>query len=49
MDTNGEEKARSDAIDKQIDEDSKKYKRVCKVLLLGESLFGVGVLLYANF
>ena len=35
-----EEKARSDLIDRQIDEDSKKYKRECKILLLGAySLF----------
>lgn len=30
-----EEKARSDMIDRQIEEDSKKYKRECKILLLG--------------
>jgi guanine nucleotide-binding protein G(i) subunit alpha len=30
-----EEKARSDLIDRQIEEDSKKYKRECKILLLG--------------
>ncbi|KAJ6596622.1 heterotrimeric G protein alpha subunit C [Mycena sp. CBHHK59/15] len=29
------EKARSDAIDRQIDEDSKRYKKECKILLLG--------------
>ena len=30
-----EGKARSDLIDRQIEEDSKKYKRECKILLLG--------------
>jgi hypothetical protein len=30
-----EGKARSDMIDRQIEEDSKKYKRECKILLLG--------------
>ena len=30
-----EEKARSDRIDKQIEEDGKKFKRECKILLLG--------------
>lgn len=29
-------KAKSDLIDKQIEEDHKKYKRECKILLLGE-------------
>jgi len=28
-------KARSDMIDRQIEEDSKKFKRECKILLLG--------------
>jgi guanine nucleotide-binding protein subunit alpha len=28
-------KARSDMIDRQIEEDSKRYKRECKILLLG--------------
>ncbi|TFK68997.1 heterotrimeric G-protein alpha subunit, GPA3-like protein [Pluteus cervinus] len=32
---NRAEKARSDAIDKQIEEDNKRYKRECKILLLG--------------
>ena len=32
-----EGKARSDMIDRQIEEDSKKYKRECKILLLGAS------------
>lgn len=32
------EKARSDEIDKQIEEDSKRYKRECKILLLGAFL-----------
>lgn len=32
-----EGKTRSDEIDKQIEEDSKKFKRECKILLLGES------------
>jgi hypothetical protein len=31
-------KAKSDLIDKQIEEDNKKYKRECKILLLGASL-----------
>ncbi|KAG6860453.1 guanine nucleotide-binding protein subunit alpha [Termitomyces sp. Mi166 len=35
-----EEKARSDAIDKQIEEDAKKYKRECKILLLGSGESG---------
>jgi hypothetical protein len=30
------EKARSDAIDKQIEEDSRKFRKECKILLLGE-------------
>jgi hypothetical protein len=30
-------KARSDLIDRQIEEDSKRYKRECKILLLGTS------------
>jgi hypothetical protein len=30
-------KARSDLIDRQIEEDSKRYKRECKILLLGAS------------
>jgi hypothetical protein len=30
------EKAVSDAIDKQIDEDSRKFRKECKILLLGE-------------
>lgn len=30
---------RSVAIDKQIEEDSKKYRKECKILLLGELLF----------
>ena len=29
-------KARSDMIDRQIEEDSKRYKRECKILLLGK-------------
>lgn len=32
------EKARSDAIDRQIEEDSKKFRKECKILLLGEHL-----------
>ena len=35
-----DEKARSDAIDKQIDEDSKKFKKECKILLLGSGESG---------
>ncbi|TFK68867.1 heterotrimeric G-protein alpha subunit, GPA3-like protein [Pluteus cervinus] len=34
---NSPEKARSDAIDKQIEQDSKREKRNCKVLLLGSA------------
>jgi hypothetical protein len=30
-------KTRSDMIDRQIEEDAKKYKRECKILLLGQS------------
>lgn len=32
-----EEKSKSDAIDKQLEEDSKRFKRECKILLLGQS------------
>ncbi|KAG6914520.1 hypothetical protein DXG01_016829, partial [Tephrocybe rancida] len=35
LDDQLEDKARSDAIDKQIEEDEKKYKLDCKLLLLG--------------
>ncbi|KAI0314843.1 G-protein alpha subunit [Amylostereum chailletii] len=35
-----EEKARSDRIDKQIEEDGKKFKRECKILLLGSGESG---------
>ncbi|KAF7362589.1 Heterotrimeric G-protein alpha subunit [Mycena venus] len=34
------EKARSDAIDRQIIEDSKRYKKECKILLLGSGESG---------
>ncbi|EEB94655.1 hypothetical protein MPER_06496 [Moniliophthora perniciosa FA553] len=34
------EKSRSDAIDKQIEEDAKKFKRECKILLLGSGESG---------
>ncbi|KAJ7117096.1 heterotrimeric G-protein alpha subunit, GPA3-like protein [Mycena epipterygia] len=34
------DKARSDAIDKQITEDSKRYKKECKILLLGSGESG---------
>ncbi|KAJ7500121.1 heterotrimeric G-protein alpha subunit, GPA3-like protein [Mycena latifolia] len=34
------EKARSDAIDRQIHEDSKRYKKECKILLLGSGESG---------
>ncbi|KAJ6610862.1 G-protein alpha subunit [Mycena sp. CBHHK59/15] len=34
------EKARSDAIDRQINEDSKRYKKECKILLLGSGESG---------
>jgi hypothetical protein len=33
--SHAEGKARSDMIDRQIEEDAKKYKRECKILLLG--------------
>jgi hypothetical protein len=36
-----EEKARSDKIDKMIEEDGKKFKRECKILLLGMHHFFV--------
>lgn len=29
-------KARSDEIDRQIEEDNRRFKRECKILLLGE-------------
>ena len=32
-------KERSDAIDKVIEEDQKRFKRECKILLLGEPSF----------
>lgn len=32
---NREQKERSFAIDKQIDDDAKKFRRECKILLLG--------------
>ena len=32
-------KARSDEIDRQIEEDNRRFKRECKILLLGESSF----------
>ena len=32
---NKSEKERSDEIDKQIEEDAKKFKKECKILLLG--------------
>lgn len=34
-------KDRSYAIDKQIDDDAKKFRRECKILLLGKSLTSV--------
>jgi guanine nucleotide-binding protein G(i) subunit alpha len=33
-----EEKAKSDAIDRQIEEDSRKFRKECKILLLGTYL-----------
>jgi guanine nucleotide-binding protein G(i) subunit alpha len=36
-----EDKDRSYAIDKQIDDDAKKFRRECKILLLGKLLSGV--------
>lgn len=41
-DANGasrEDKERSYAIDKQIDDDAKKFRRECKILLLGQFQF----------
>ncbi|KAK0437454.1 guanine nucleotide binding protein, alpha subunit [Desarmillaria tabescens] len=35
-----EEKARSDLIDKQLEDDSKKFKKECKILLLGSGESG---------
>ncbi|KAG6827076.1 guanine nucleotide-binding protein subunit alpha [Tricholoma furcatifolium] len=35
-----EQKEKSDAIDKQLEEDGKKYKRECKILLLGSGESG---------
>jgi len=35
----GQAKARSDAIDRQIEEDKKDLKNKCDILLLGSSLF----------
>ncbi|KAK7039241.1 Guanine nucleotide-binding protein alpha-2 subunit [Paramarasmius palmivorus] len=35
-----EDKERSDAIDKQIEDDSKRFKRECKILLLGSGESG---------
>ncbi|KAG1734502.1 heterotrimeric G protein alpha subunit [Suillus lakei] len=35
-----EEKARSDAIDRQIEEDSRKFRKECKILLLGSGESG---------
>jgi hypothetical protein len=37
------EKERSDAIDRQLEEDSKKFKKECKILLLGMWLCAVFV------
>ncbi|KAJ7016333.1 guanine nucleotide-binding protein alpha-3 subunit, partial [Mycena alexandri] len=34
------ERARSEAIDKQIQSDSKRYKKECKILLLGSGESG---------
>jgi guanine nucleotide-binding protein G(i) subunit alpha len=39
--TEEEQKKRSQAIDKVLDEDSKRLRRECKILLLGEPLFAV--------
>lgn len=36
-------KAHSDAIDKDIENDSKKFRKECKILLLGEFAFLVNV------
>jgi guanine nucleotide-binding protein subunit alpha len=38
--TSRADKARSDAIDKMIEEDHKRYKRECKILLLGSGESG---------
>ena len=32
------EKAKSDAIDRQLEEDSRRLRKECKILLLGQSL-----------
>lgn len=37
-----EQKKRSQAIDKELDEDSKRLRKECKILLLGMSLPGIG-------
>lgn len=34
-DTDGEQKKKSQAIDRSLEEDSKKLRRECKILLLG--------------
>ena len=36
--TDKDEKARSDLIDRQLEDDSKKFKKECKILLLGALL-----------
>lgn len=36
--TDKDEKARSDLIDRQLEDDSKKFKKECKILLLGPCL-----------
>ena len=37
MSSNTEEKKRSQAIDRKLEEDSKRLRRECKILLLGMS------------
>lgn len=43
-DADTEQKKRSQAIDRKLEEDSKKLRRECKILLLGTSLNPVGSL-----
>jgi len=41
-------KERSDAIDKMIEEDQKRFKRECKILLLGEPFWSFSTLYMAH-
>ena len=38
-----EQKKRSQAIDKKLEEDSRRLRRECKILLLGSSWHSVGI------